>query len=251
MNISSCKERHYKDTDPLMINKITPRAAVRQPPKSLDNVRDKIRLKHYSIRTEQAYGLPDKTRAEENEASGQLNPPQKPFGGAIQPAADPSERGEDVVAAFHRLTNPANARSALAPRRGLQAEAGGSGARPAGTVAVGAVGLGRGPAADIEFQPGLGRSRWRHDPRGEQRLGMATVVGLGGGHDHPQWASPDRRTRVARRSRIGPGPPGKARCVRPFFCWLLGAVGQDLIPVDPVQPLVPFGQLPPGLMEHI
>jgi hypothetical protein len=26
-----------------------------QPPKLLDQVRDKIRLKHYSIRTEQAY----------------------------------------------------------------------------------------------------------------------------------------------------------------------------------------------------
>jgi len=38
-----------------MINKNTPHAAVSQPPKLLDNVRDKIRLKHYSIRTEQAY----------------------------------------------------------------------------------------------------------------------------------------------------------------------------------------------------
>lgn len=38
-----------------MIEKNTPQAAVRQPPKLLDDVRDKIRLKHYSIRTEQAY----------------------------------------------------------------------------------------------------------------------------------------------------------------------------------------------------
>ena len=33
--------------------KITPRTAARQPPKSLDNVRDRIHLKHDSIRTEQ------------------------------------------------------------------------------------------------------------------------------------------------------------------------------------------------------
>jgi integron integrase len=38
-----------------MINKNTPQAVVSQPPKLLDSVRDKIRLKHYSIRTEQAY----------------------------------------------------------------------------------------------------------------------------------------------------------------------------------------------------
>ncbi len=55
MHISSYVERHYEDTDTLMINKNTPQAAVSQPPKLLDNVRDKIRLKHYSIRTEQAY----------------------------------------------------------------------------------------------------------------------------------------------------------------------------------------------------
>ncbi|MDS4025785.1 MAG: hypothetical protein RKO25_02150 [Candidatus Contendobacter sp.] len=85
-----------------MINKITPRAAVRQPPKSLDNVRDKIRLKYYSIRTEQAYGLPDKTRAEAEKASGRLKPAEQSLGGAIQPAADATELGEKVVATFYR-----------------------------------------------------------------------------------------------------------------------------------------------------
>lgn len=52
-------------------------------------------------------------------------------GGAIQP-----DWAKNVVTAFHRLTNSADAQSALAPRRGLQAKAGGLGARPARTFRV-------------------------------------------------------------------------------------------------------------------
>ena len=108
-----------------------------------------------------------------------MNPAEKPLGGAIHPAADAAELGDSVVTAFHRLTNSADARSALASRRGLQAKAGGLGTLLAGAIAVGAIGLSRGPAADIKFFPGLDRSRRRHDPRGEQPLGVATVGGMG------------------------------------------------------------------------
>jgi len=45
----------YKNVTPLTSNKSIPQATESQPPKLLDRVRDKIRLKHYSIRTEQAY----------------------------------------------------------------------------------------------------------------------------------------------------------------------------------------------------
>ena len=45
----------YKNVTALNNNKSTPQATGSQPPKLLDRVRDKIRLKHYSIRTEQAY----------------------------------------------------------------------------------------------------------------------------------------------------------------------------------------------------
>lgn len=65
-------------------------------------------------------GLPDKIRVEEDEASGQLNPAEKPLDGAIQPATDAAELGKEVVAAFHRLANPADARPALASRGGPQ-----------------------------------------------------------------------------------------------------------------------------------
>lgn len=45
----------YKNDTPLSNDKNTSQATGGQQPKLLDRVRDKIRLKHYSIRTEQAY----------------------------------------------------------------------------------------------------------------------------------------------------------------------------------------------------
>ena len=132
---------------------------------------------------------------EEDKASSLLNPAEKSLGGAIQPTADAAELGEEVVATFHRLTNSADARSALAPRQGLQAKAGGVGARPAGAVAVGAVGLSRGQAADIECLQGSRRSRWRHDQRGEQpsvwrpSLALAEVTTAPKGMTRPSRAS--------------------------------------------------------------
>ena len=166
-------------------------------------------------------GLPDKTRAEEDEASGQLNPAEKSLGGAIQPAADATELGEEVVAAFHRLPDPADARSALTPRRGLQAKAGGRGARPAGAVAIGAIGLSRRQAADIEFLQGSGRSRRRHDQRGEQRLGVATVVGIGRGHDRSQGHGPTVTGKLQGRPAFGPVHRGRSGLFAPFFAGFL------------------------------
>lgn len=45
----------FKNITSLFRDQATSRIAGHQPPKLLDQVREKIRLKHYSIRTEQAY----------------------------------------------------------------------------------------------------------------------------------------------------------------------------------------------------
>ena len=45
----------FKNITPLFRDQAISRIAGHQPPKLLDQVREKIRLKHYSIRTEQAY----------------------------------------------------------------------------------------------------------------------------------------------------------------------------------------------------
>lgn len=100
---------------------------------------------------------------EEDEASGPLNPAEKPFGGAIQPAADPTKLSEEIVALFHRLADFTDTRLALAPRRGLQAKAGDLSPLPGGSIAIGAIGLGRGQTPDIEFCQGSGQGRRRYD----------------------------------------------------------------------------------------
>ena len=166
-------------------------------------------------------GLPDKTRAEGDKASGQLNPAEKSLGGAIQAAADATELGEEVVATFHRLANPAEAWSAQAPRRGLQAKAGGLGARPAGAVAVGAVGLSRGQAADIEFLQRSGQSRWRHDQRGKQHFGVATVVGIGRGHDCSQGHGPTVARELQGSPAFGPVHRRRPGLFAPFLAGFL------------------------------
>ena len=43
----------------------------------------------------------------------------------------------------------------------------------------------------------------------------------------------------------------EVRFVRLFFSRLLESVEQDLITVDPMQHLIPFAQLPLGLMEYV
>lgn len=168
-------------------------------------------------------------------------------GGTIQPAADAAELGEECCDSVPSLDefgqHPVSAR---ASRQSQQSKAGGLGTRPIGAVGVGTVGLSRGQTADIECLQGSGRNRRRHGPRSKQRLGVATVVGIGCGHD----CSPGHGPIIARKrqgSLFGPvhrGRPG----LFAFFCRLLGAVEQGLIPVDPVQQ-VPFGPLPPGLMS--
>jgi len=88
--------------------------------------------------------------------------------------------------------------------------AGGLGSCPIGAVGVGTVGLSRGQTADIECLQGSGRNRRRHGPRSKQRLGVATVVGIGCGHD----CSPGHGPTIARErqgSLFGPvhrGRPG-------------------------------------------
>ncbi|HRW67783.1 MAG TPA: hypothetical protein P5032_18995 [Candidatus Competibacter sp.] len=163
-----------------------------------------------------------------------MNPAEKSLGGAIQPTADTAELSEEIVAAFHRWTNLADARSALTPRRGLQAKAGGVGARPAGVVAVGAVGLSRGQAADIK-SASKGRARAGGDTTHaagsasvwQPSRALAEVTTAPKGMARPSHASCKAVPHWARST-------GKARFVRPFFSRLLGAVEQDLIPVvDP------------------
>ena len=77
----------------------------------------------------------------------------------------------------------------------------------------------------------------------------------------PQFASPHwhwlrlRRLPQAGRGRhrlraapspIGRAPRGWAQSARPFFCRLLGALEQHLIPVDPLQGFIALGQVSPG-----
>jgi hypothetical protein len=114
-----------------------------------------------------ALGLPDKTRPEEDHASCQLSPPQEPFGRPIQPATNPTKLSKEVMTPFHRLANLANPRLPLAPRRGLQAKARGLGTLPGRSIAVGAIGLGRGQTPDLGFRQGDSRRRRWHDQRGE------------------------------------------------------------------------------------
>src|SRR5512143_1199456 len=67
----------------------------------------------------------------------------------------------------------------------------------------------------------------------------------------PLAAWPGHHKRAVRPCHISPDRPVMGPSVGPFFCRLLGAVEEDLIPVDAVQGLVARGQLLPRLMEHI
>src|SRR5512143_775037 len=96
-------------------------------------------------------GLPDKTRPEEDHASGQLNPAQEPFSRPIQPTANPTKLSEEIVTPFHGLANLANSGWSLASRGGLQAEAHRLGTLPRGSIAIGPIGLGRGSTSRIGF----------------------------------------------------------------------------------------------------
>ena len=111
--------------------------------------------------------------------------------------------------------------------------------------------LSRGQTVDIEFFPGLDRSRWWwHHPRGERCWGVATVIGVGGGHDYldgmarPSHARCKAVPRLARSTGDGP-------VCSPLFGRLFGAVEENLISVDPVRCLMSFSPLPPGVMKHV
>jgi hypothetical protein len=108
-------------------------------------------------------GLPDKTRPEEDHASRSFNPAQEPLSRPIQPAANPTKLSEDIVAPFHGLANRANPGLSLASRGGWQAEARCFGTLPGRSIAVGAIGLGRGetPCIGLHWR---GSRCWRwHD----------------------------------------------------------------------------------------
>src|SRR6266540_3791500 len=52
-------------------------------------------------------------------------------------------------------------------------------------------------------------------------------------------------------SRTCRDPRGWGQSARPFFCRLLGAIEQHLIPVDPLQGFIPLGQLSPSSPKGI
>src|SRR5512135_2421496 len=154
-----------------------------------------MQLMDRSLNSNTAYwmitlGLPDKTRAEENEASGQLNPTQEALGRSIQPATNPAKLSKEIVAAFHGLANPANPRLSLAPRRGLQPEAHCLGPLSGGSIAIGAISLGRGEMPCIPLRRYGGRCWWENYQGRQEFLGVVTVIGVGRGYDHPQRHGP-------------------------------------------------------------
>src|SRR5512144_1001988 len=166
-------------------------------------------------------GLPDKTRPQEDHASRQLNPTQEPLSRPIQAPANPPKLSEEIVTALYGLANSTNARLPLTPRRRLQAEAGRRGPFPGRLIAVGPIGLGGGETPWIGL-PGGGRRCWRwHDQRGEQPLGMATVVGIGRGHDHPQRHGPTITGELHGGTRFTAIHRGGTGLLAPFFAGFL------------------------------
>src|SRR3954453_10836366 len=85
-------------------------------------------------------GLPDKTRSDEDDAGGQLDPAEEPAGRAIPPPRDPTELGEEVMAPLHRLPDLADPRLLRATAGGLQAEARRLGPPPGRPIAVSPIG---------------------------------------------------------------------------------------------------------------
>jgi len=67
----------------------------------------------------------------------------------------------------------------------------------------------------------------------------------------PRAAGRARHRLSAAPSRIGRAPRGWAQFARPFFCRLLGAVQQYLIPVDPLQGFRALGQVLPRAAKGI
>ena len=149
------------------------------------------------------------------------------------------------MAALHRIANLPDPRLRFAPFGRLQPKACPAGPLLRRAVAIGPIGLR--PRQATRIKSGTGPLRpGAAPPRLAARLPF----------DSPRWRWPrsrrpptawlGRRTLNARPSHICPDPPGWGPSARPFFCRLLGAVQQDLIPVDPLQGFVALGQLLPG-----
>ena len=78
---------------------------------------------------------------EKDHTGGQLHPAEIPPGGAVQPAGDPTELGQEGMATLHRTANPTDpGLPGLAPLGGLPPEARRSRPLLAGAVAVGPLG---------------------------------------------------------------------------------------------------------------
>src|SRR5437867_575927 len=91
-----------------------------------------------------------------------------------------------------------------------------------------------------------GLRRWGLPHQGVQhRLRLTAIVGSGSRHYDPPTAWPVRHRLSAPPSRICRDPRGWGQSARPFFCGLLRAIEQHLIPVDPLQGFVALGQLLP------
>ena len=117
--------------------------------------------------------------------------------------------------------------------------------------------------------PGSGHCRTLHRPahaarREDQGTGQETLpqAGVPPGcaapprFDSQRWhwlrsprlptAWPARHRLSVAPSRICRDPRGWDPSARPFFCRLLGAIEQHLIPVDPLQDFITMGQLAPS-----
>jgi hypothetical protein len=107
--------------------------------------------------------------------------------------------------------------------------------RPAPAASCGERGTGRETPPPAGVLPGRA-ARPRFDRPRSQWLRSPLLPTAGRGR-HRLSAAPSRSCRA---------PRGWAPAARPFWCWRLGAVQHHLLPGDPLQGLIPVGQLAPS-----
>src|SRR5262245_45875258 len=104
-------------------------------------------------------GSSDQARADEDDAGSELNPCEVSLGRAVEAASDPTELGQEGVAALHRVADLAHAGLLLATLGGTQAKSSGLGPLLAGLVAVCPVGHCSGQPALVDYLGWLFRLR--------------------------------------------------------------------------------------------
>src|SRR5579872_1262213 len=191
-------------------------------------------------------------RPYKDERRRQLNPAEEASAGAVEAPRDPAELSEEGVPALHRAADRPYPRGPRPPTPGgLHAEARGVGPRLRGPVAVRPVGPRTRQVTRVGVRyRGFGRRRL-DDQRLQHALGLDPVVGARLGDGRPQWQAVFVRGQVDGGAGLGAIYGAGAGVLAALLGRLLGAIHQDLVPVDAVQLLIPLGHLLPGPVEAI